>query len=138
MESTEFINMRKQLGFTQKQLAQLLMASLKAVRSYEQGWRVIPRNIERQLMLLNSMKHASGKAGRLCWNVKECPVEQRDRCPAWQLKAGNFCWFINGTICEGEIHDNWEDKIKVCRKCPMFQSKMPAPGGWASRPNNGI
>ena len=43
MESIEFVHMRKQLGFTQKQLAQLLVASLKAVRSYEQGWRTIPR-----------------------------------------------------------------------------------------------
>jgi hypothetical protein len=36
------------------------------------------------------------------------------------LKAGHFCWFINGTICRGETHESWEDKIKICRKCNMF------------------
>ncbi|MBI5582429.1 MAG: helix-turn-helix domain-containing protein [Deltaproteobacteria bacterium] len=128
MESTEFINMRKQLGFTQKQVAQLLVTSLKTVRSYEQGWRTIPQNIERQLMLLTSMQHTSGKTARFCWNVKKCPSARRDQCPAWKLKAGHFCWFINGTICEGETHANWGEKIKICRKCGMFQSEMPPNG----------
>jgi DNA-binding XRE family transcriptional regulator len=130
MKSSDFVAMRKQLGFTQKQLAQLLMASLKAVRSYEQGWRTIPQNIERQLMLLTSIKHTSGKAARFCWNIKACPAERRDQCPSWQLKAGRFCWFINGTICEGQTHDNWEEKIKICRQCEMFQSEMPPDKKW--------
>ena len=129
MESIEFVHMRKQLGFTQKQLAQLLVASLKAVRSYEQGWRTIPQNIERQLLLLTSMRHTSEKNVRRCWDVKKCPPERRDGCPAWKLKAGRFCWFINGTICEGETHDNWGEKIKICRKCDIFQSEMPPDKG---------
>ena len=132
VEDIEFVTLRKQLGFTQKQLAQLLVTSLKAVRSYEQGWRTIPQNIERQLLLLTSMRHTSGRNASICWNVKKCPHERRSHCPAWKLKAGNFCWFINGTICEGEPHANWAEKIKICQKCRMFRSEMPSNRALAS------
>ena len=90
MESIEFVHMRKQLGFTQKQLAQLLVASLKAVRSYEQGWRTIPQNIERQLLLLTSMRHTSEKNVRRCWDVKKCPPEKAGRMPGLEAKGWAF------------------------------------------------
>jgi DNA-binding XRE family transcriptional regulator len=121
MKNKEFIHFRKQLGLTQKQLAQLLMVSVNAVRSYEQGWRGIPDNIERQLLLLVSTSQAIGKSPRLCWTIKNCPAERRNRCPAWKLKAGHLCWFINGTICEGVPQTTWEEKMKICKKCEMFK-----------------
>ena len=42
MDRKEFTYFRKRLNKTQKQLAELLGASLKAVHSYEQGWRAVP------------------------------------------------------------------------------------------------
>ncbi|MCK4792980.1 MAG: helix-turn-helix domain-containing protein, partial [Desulfobacteraceae bacterium] len=42
MDCEEVLRARKKLGKTQKQLAELLGTSLKAVHSYEQGWRSVP------------------------------------------------------------------------------------------------
>lgn len=126
MEAAQFAAVRKQLGFTQEQLSRVLLISLKTVRSYEQGWRSVPQNMERQMMLLASMRNVSGKGIRSCWDVKKCAVEGRRQCPAWQLKAGHFCWFINGTVCEGETHGSWDEKIKICRKCDVFPGDMTA------------
>lgn len=49
MDKKEFAQVRKKIGKTQKQLAALLGVSLKAIHSYEQGWRSIPSHIERQV-----------------------------------------------------------------------------------------
>ncbi|NQT56821.1 MAG: helix-turn-helix domain-containing protein, partial [Desulfobacteraceae bacterium] len=46
MDSEEFLRARKRLGKTQKQLAELLGTALKAVLSYEQGWRTVPAYVE--------------------------------------------------------------------------------------------
>lgn len=49
MDREIFSTLRAKLGKTQKALAELLGVSLKAVQSYEQGWRAIPMHVERQL-----------------------------------------------------------------------------------------
>ena len=54
MTSEEFSQYRKQLGKTQKSLSKLLGVSLKAVQSYEQGWRAVPAHVERQIFFLLS------------------------------------------------------------------------------------
>jgi DNA-binding transcriptional regulator YiaG len=52
MDSREFLGFRKKLNKTQQQMARLLGTSIKAVHSYEQGWRNIPAHIERQMLFL--------------------------------------------------------------------------------------
>ena len=52
MDRETFVSLRAKLGKTQKSLAELLGVSLKAVQSYEQGWRSIPIHVERQLFFL--------------------------------------------------------------------------------------
>ena len=52
MDKEEFSEIRRQLGKTQKQMAQLLATSQKAIESFEQGWRNIPVHIERQVFFL--------------------------------------------------------------------------------------
>ena len=54
MNSKEFKYFRKKLNKTQKQMAQLLGTSLKAIHSYEQGWRSVPPSAERQMFFLVS------------------------------------------------------------------------------------
>ena len=49
MDSKEFKKLRKKIDKTQKQMAQLLGVSVKAVHSYEQGWRNISPHVERQM-----------------------------------------------------------------------------------------
>jgi DNA-binding XRE family transcriptional regulator len=46
MRKEEFKYFRKRLNRTQKQIAELLGTSLKAIHSYEQGWRNVPAHVE--------------------------------------------------------------------------------------------
>jgi len=101
-------------------MAQLLGVSLKAIHSYEQGWRTIPPAVERQMYFLLFKKGSGSNSTKPCWRVKKCTPEQKKQCPAWEFKSGELCWFINGTICDGNVHKNWSDKMKVCRSCEVF------------------
>lgn len=122
MQSAEFIRLRKKLRKTQKEIAQLLGKSLKAIHSYEQDWRRIPPDVERMMLFLISRKRLV--KGRLpeCWTILNCPDERRERCPAWEYHSGEICWFINGTICAGKARTSWQEKIKACRQCDVFRS----------------
>ena len=112
MDSQEFSQFRKKLNKTQKELSQLLGTSLKAVHSYEQGWRNIPPHIERQIFFLLKTIQDSHGAEKACWTVKKCPAHVRKTCPAWEFQSGNLCWFICGTVCAKQIHGTWEEKIR--------------------------
>ena len=127
MDSQEFSHFRKKLSKTQKELAQLLGTSLKAVHSYEQGWRKIPPHIERQMFFLVKNAQGDGKADKACWTVKKCPPKKRNSCPAWEFQSGNLCWFICGTVCNNEIYEKWEDKMEVCRSCEVLANIFDTP-----------
>jgi len=125
MDKTEFAYLRKQkLKKTQKQMAQLLGISIKAIHSYEQGWRSIPPHAERQLLFLVNKAQDDGKQKKPCWTVTKCPTSRKLGCPAYEFKAGDLCWFINGTFCEGTAQKNWRDKMKICRNCKVFSNLM--------------
>jgi hypothetical protein len=124
VESGEFIKFRKRLKKTQQQIAELLGVSVKAVHSYEQGWRNVPAHVERQLYFLLACLRQGSEANRPCWSLKKCPPERKKNCPAWEFQAGKFCWFINGTICECKVRKTWKDKIEVCKKCEVLQDLL--------------
>jgi len=121
MDKTELSLIRHRLGNTQNQLAQLLGTSPKAIQSFEQGWRNIPAYSERQLLFLLALKNPGTERSSYCWVIRNCPAEVKQKCPAWQFQAGHLCWFINGTICQGEAQGSWQKKMKVCRKCQVFR-----------------
>jgi DNA-binding XRE family transcriptional regulator len=125
MNKEEFSQIRHHLGKTQKEMARLLGISIKAVQSFEQGWRNVPVHTERQSLLLLSLKTSGTKRTRNCWTMKKCPQETKKCCPAWEFKAGRLCWCINGTICHGDVQKSWPQKMKICRKCEVFQSALP-------------
>lgn len=125
MDRLEFKQLRKRLEKTQKQLAHLLGVSLKAVHSYEQGWRVVPPAVERHLFFLVSRLAPTG-GGQPCWQKRACPPEHRAGCPACEFKSGDLCWFINGNICQGQVQKSWEEKMKICRACEVFISQVSA------------
>jgi len=132
MNKKEFSKIRSHLGKTQKQMAQLLGISDKAVQSFEQGWRAIPVHIERQSLLLLALKESRVSGNPHCWSVKKCPREMRQSCPAWEFNAGRMCWLINGTICQGRVQKSWSHKMAVCRKCEVFRSMLSLLGPRAS------
>ena len=120
MESIEFKAFRSKLGKTQAQMALLLGVSLKAVHSYEQGWRSVPAAVERQMYFLAVKKNTKKGKLKACWQIKKCSPEQKNKCPAWEFGAGELCWFINGTICDGTAQKNWKEKMKICKTCEVF------------------
>ena len=122
MQKSEFKIFRKKLNKTQKQMAVLLGTSLKAIHSYEQGWRNVPGHVERQVYFLISRIAKKSKAAKACWVVKKCSREQKRSCPAWEFSSGDLCWFINGTVCEGTVQKDWKEKMKICRSCEVFNS----------------
>ncbi|NOQ18961.1 MAG: transcriptional regulator [Desulfobacterales bacterium] len=122
MDSKEFKHYRSTLKKTQKEMAQLLGTSLKAVHSYEQGWRTVPTHVERQIFFLVSRHERRGKSIKPCWTIRKCSAEQKRHCPAWEFSSGDLCWFINGTNCDGTVQKDWKEKMKICRSCDVFNS----------------
>ena len=122
MTSNEFKKFRKKLEKTQRQMAHLLGVSIKAVHSYEQGWRSVPAHVERQILFLVSRLKGNPRNRKPCWERKECPTEKKEMCPAWEFRAGDLCWFICGTICDGHVHKTWKEKMKFCRSCEVIKS----------------
>ena len=125
MDKREFSQIRSVLEKTQRELAQLLGTSPKAIQSFEQGWRKIPVHTERQVLFLLALKRPQRNGRRPCWVVRRCSTKIRQNCPAWELHAGHLCWFINGTICQGEAQESWQKKMKICRQCEAFRSMLP-------------
>ncbi|MGQ9592109.1 MAG: helix-turn-helix domain-containing protein [Planctomycetota bacterium] len=126
MDAEEFSGWRKRLGKTQLEMARLLGTSLRAVHAYEQGWRKVPVHVERQVLFL--VARAFGPEDRKpCWDVKGCPPERRDACPAREFRAGDLCWFVNGTLCAGKPRKTWTEKMRLCRACAVFQRAFGPP-----------
>ncbi len=121
MDHDTFVKIRKELHKTQKEISILLGISLKAVCSYEQNWRSVPVHVERQLIFLLARKKNRARKTDNCWDIRQCPQVKKERCPAWEFDSGQFCWFINGTICDNTIHSSWQEKMKLCRKCPVME-----------------
>ena len=121
MDKESFFLARKKLGKTQKQMAELLGSSTKAIQGYEQGWRCVPPHVERQVFFLLSRQRQKDRPPPLpCWEIKECSPKRREQCPAWEFQAGELCWFINGTICECKAQKGWKEKMIICRECEVL------------------
>jgi len=125
VDKKQFARIRKILGKTQKELAELLGISIKTLHSYEQGSRHIPAHAERQILfLLSRIREREGSLSP-CWVIKNCPPKRKKECPAWEFQAGKLCWFINGTVCECKAQRDWHKKMEVCKECEVLLSFMP-------------
>ncbi|MBW2505918.1 MAG: helix-turn-helix transcriptional regulator [Deltaproteobacteria bacterium] len=126
MEKEEFVEARTKLDKTQKEMSQLLGVSVKAIYSYEQGWRSVPTHVERQIFFLLSRKRGARNLSKAkpCWTIKKCPPKRRRECPAYEYNAGKFCWLVNGTICECKAQENWKEKMKICRECSVMNDLL--------------
>jgi DNA-binding XRE family transcriptional regulator len=120
----QFAKIRNILGKTQKEMAQILGTSIKAVQSFEQGWRRVPTHTERQALFLLSSRLSGGRKDTPCWTLRTCPEDIKHSCPAWEFHAGHLCWFVNGTVCHGEIQSSWQKKMTICRRCEVFQDRF--------------
>lgn len=122
MYPEEFQQCRKKLKKTQKEMADLLGVSLKAVHSYEQSWREIPLHIERQIFFLLSNRQGKEKCLSPCWEIKKC--EMKRQCPAWEFQCGHLCWYLAGTLCNCTQGYTFEEKAERCRQCDILRSRL--------------
>ena len=90
MEIEKFVSYRKRLGLTQKELAQLLVTSLKAIHSYEQGWRNIPDNVERQLLFLISGREKSACSPNPVGALKNALLKEKSSARPGSLKPAIY------------------------------------------------
>jgi transcriptional regulator with XRE-family HTH domain len=123
MNSKEFLALRQRLQKTQKEMSQLMGISVRAVQSFEQGWRKVPTHVERQMLFLSALKKGLENM-RPCWEMRGCSLEVRQACPALEFSVGQLCWFISGTLCEGKAQRSWAQKIRICRKCRVFAANV--------------
>lgn len=122
MTRVDFLAIRKNLNKTQKELSVLLGVSERSVQSFEQGWRSVPPHVERHLYFLLSRKKNNGSCRKPCWVIKKCPSGRRKNCPAYEFNAGTLCWFISGTLCDNPDSKKRNEKLKLCRECPVLVS----------------
>jgi DNA-binding transcriptional regulator YiaG len=113
---------RHRLGLTQAALARALGVSIRAIQSYEQGWRDVPNSIFIQMLVLVAAYRHTALDGTPCWEITDCPVEKRAKCPSTKT-GGHLCWFVSGRMCEGapEMDD---DDMLPCLECPVVQRML--------------
>lgn len=121
MDKKHFSRIRRRLRKSQSEMAQLLTVSLRAVQSFEQGWRNIPAHVERQMLFLVAKEKLGNRESAPCWVILDCPTETRRNCPAWMFHSGELCWFINGKISQGKVQKSWRKKMEMCQQCKAFQ-----------------
>jgi transcriptional regulator with XRE-family HTH domain len=117
MDAATFGKIRAKLGRSQRELADILGLSQKAVESYEQGWRKVPSNIERILWFLYFKLNEESLAKEPpCWEEKSCPDEKSAKCVAKLAGEGRFCWFFTGRLCSTAE----EGRGDSCYTCSVF------------------
>ena len=122
MDKVGFRRIRALLGKSQRDVAGLLGISLKAVESYEQGWRGIPSNVERMLyVLLFKLNEKAFALEAPCWTAKSCSEGSRKDCVAYVTGEGHFCWFFTGGLCASAKASGMGERH--CYGCAVFSRR---------------
>jgi DNA-binding transcriptional regulator YiaG len=108
---------RKKVGMTQSSLSQALGISIRAVQSYEQGWREVPTHILVQLLVLAAAYHTKGDR-KTCWEIRECPPELMKTCPCCKTD-GMLCWLVTGRKSAPCIEGSGD--LSACMECQVVK-----------------
>ena len=114
--------LRDRMGLSQREMAELLGVSKKAIESYEQGWRNVPPHVE-QMVLLHTilLRGRDLRKVKACWQQKDYDRAVCAQCPARHIHAPGFCWLVTGTLCGGKSTGSWKAKRKLCLKCIVLK-----------------
>lgn len=108
---------RKKVSMTQAALSQALGISIRAVQSYEQGWRDVPTHIMVQLLVLAAAYHKKGER-KACWDIKKCTPESMRTCPCCKTD-GMLCWLVTGR--KSAPCKKGADDLSACMECAVVQ-----------------
>lgn len=125
-------DVRRQVGQSQSEFADLIGVSLRTVQSCEQGWRNPSPAVEKAaLLLLMARRHGAAFSAHSCWESVPCSEAERQGCLVYNTRQGHLCWLLSGHICKGRRLHSWADKKKLCAECDFFQELLP--GGFLTR-----
>lgn len=114
-------SIRRALGNSQSELADLLGVSVRTVQSYEQGRRRTPPHVQELAgLLLYFQRRKEHRSLRPCWKIRNCPAGTRAQCRAYQFRAADLCWLASGNRCGGQKLKSRRAKLGKCKKCPVM------------------
>jgi len=113
--------LRKALGLTQEGMAERIGTTVRAIQSYEQGWRPTPTMVRKLAFALLAAKSQKGEGRpKPCWEVRGCAPEAQARCPAYGVDAGSLCWMLTGNCVNLQAMPSWDSKMVCCMECPVL------------------
>ncbi|MDD2599267.1 MAG: helix-turn-helix domain-containing protein [Kiritimatiellae bacterium] len=119
-EASESVKqIRKHARLTQSAVAQALGVSIRAIQSYEQGWREVPTHIMVQLLVLAAAHHTGASERAACWDVTRCPPERQALCPC-RRTDGRLCWLVSGRLCAAPSTSGPKD-VQRCMECSVIK-----------------
>ena len=113
-------SIREKLAKTQAELGTALGISEKAIQSYEQGWRDTPTKVMIQLLMLLAIQRKRALDNVPCWEIKDCPNETKEQCPAFTMSDGQFCWFVAAKFCQSK-EEKKSSELLPCMSCPVIK-----------------
>ncbi|MDA3924937.1 MAG: helix-turn-helix transcriptional regulator [Kiritimatiellae bacterium] len=113
---------RVHLGMTQAKVAQSLGISIRAIQSYEQGWRETPTHVMVQLLVLAAAYRSNAIERKPCWAIKGCPSSKLEKCPCYRTN-GHFCWLVSGRKC-AENRNCESNDLTACLNCPVVEQLL--------------
>ncbi len=117
--------LRRVLGVTQTELADVLGISAKAVQSYEQGWRDTPLRIVKQMVTLVAMRKGDAVKRKPCWEVRSCDPSAVETCPSNTITQGRYCWLVASKAC-AEYHGDEDKTVLGCLSCDVVKQFLEA------------
>ena len=94
-------------------------ASAQELSAQAEEMRIITADLTRMVHGRKAMQPHNVETGISCWEVKGCPEDRRDRCPAYPAN-GDRCWVVTGTLCGGTQQGSYRDKMDNCRNCDVY------------------
>ncbi len=110
---------RKKVGMTQSSVAQALGVSIRAIQSYEQGWREVPTHIMVQMLVLAAAHRTGKKERQSCWDIIGCAPERQAKCPC-RRTDGCLCWLVSGRLCSDPENSGCND-MQRCMECQVIK-----------------
>ena len=126
VDITNLRSVREALRKSQAELADLLGLSVRAIQSYEQGWRRTPLGVQKMTLLLLCLQRRNGRAlPSPCWVTRGCDAETRAACSSREFGGGRFCWLFSSATQRCKASDGSDGSLEPCLRCPVM-------AGWLS------